>query len=77
MITLSGHLVAGEVPPCHIHLNGLPKSDVVEAHTEEGWIVRCRRDGEGNLVVVDGEIATERHSGTVTATLMEDWCDRV
>lgn len=77
MIGLTGHLVAGEVPQCHIHLNGLPKSDVVEAHTEEGWIVRYQRDGEGNLLVVHGGLVTERLTGTVTATLMEDWRDRI
>lgn len=76
MITLCGHLTAGKVPPCYIHLDGLPKSHVVEAHTEEGWIVRYQQDCEGNLLVVGGELVTERLSGAVTATLMEDWRDR-
>lgn len=72
MKTLTGHLQGGEAPPCHIYLNGLPQQDVSEAHTEEGWIVRAKRDAKGNLYVEGEEIATEKLFGPVTAVLVED-----
>lgn len=71
MIGLTGYLTPERVPPCHVYLDGLPKSHVVEAHTEEGWIVRCMLDGEGNVQLLGGEIATEKLFGTVTAVLVE------
>lgn len=39
--------------------------DVVEANSDEGWLVRFRRDGSGNFIVdEDGQtLATERLDG--------------
>lgn len=71
MIKLFGHLTPGTVPSCHIYLNGLPQAYVVEAHTEEGWIIRCKLDSDGHVYAEGDEVATEKLAGAVSAVLME------
>lgn len=57
--------------PIMVWLDGKPIDGVVEAHTAEGWLIRCKRDDDGELVIEGDEIATEKLCGVVTAELAE------
>jgi hypothetical protein len=50
----------------NILLNGTKQSDVLELDTEEGWLVRCVRDENGQLVIEGDSLKTERLTGVVT-----------
>lgn len=69
---LPDHLVAGEVPPCRVFLDGVEVEKVVEAHLTEGWMIKLVEDEEGNPVNNGDEYATERLTGVVTAELIEE-----
>lgn len=48
-----------------IWLDGVPMSEVVEADTDEGYIVRIKRDKDGDIVVNGDYIEHERIDGEV------------
>lgn len=56
------------VPPVlvDVWLDGAAISEVLEANTDEGYVVRIKRDESGRLVVAGGKWATERIEGVVT-----------
>lgn len=73
MTKLPDHLVAGQVPPCRIWLDGIERQNgVIEAHLTEGWIIQCCPGPDGLPVVVGDEFPTEKLFGVVTAELIED-----
>ena len=72
MMQMPNHLVAGEVPPCRVWLDGIERlNGVIEAHLSEGWIVQCCPGPDGQPLIVGGEIATEKLFGAVTAEWIE------
>lgn len=40
--------------------------DVIEVNAAEGWLIRHRRDDQGNVFVEGDEVAKERITGTFT-----------
>lgn len=50
---------------CTVFLDGKEIKDAIIADEEKGYIVRHRRDAQGNFIVVDDEIKTERIMGHV------------
>lgn len=52
-----------------IFLDGEEVEDCVEAHTEEGWLIRAKKNAAGNIYVENDEIVTERLTGVVTAVV--------
>lgn len=43
-----------------VHADGTEDRDVIEANSEEGWLIRYRRDADGKLIVSGDECLTER-----------------
>lgn len=54
-----------------VFLDGVEQKNVIEAHTGEGWLVRCKISDDGSALVDGDKIATERVNGTVTAKVIE------
>lgn len=75
MTKLPEHLIAGEVPALKIYLNGVEAYGVVEAHTGEGWLRKVTLNFEGEMIMRDGEIATELVHGNITAELIDGQTD--
>lgn len=68
---LPDHLIAGEVPPLRVWLDGVEQQKVMEAHLTEGWLIKFIDDEDGNPVIDGDEYATERLTGNVTVELIE------
>lgn len=51
---------------CTVFLDGVEMLRVTECDTTEGWLIRAKADDNGNLTVIDGEVALETLHGTVT-----------
>jgi hypothetical protein len=49
-----------------VFLDGVKISDVIECHTDKGWLVRYKRNPEGELEVIKGFIQKEILRGVVT-----------
>ena len=56
--------------PLHIgttvFLDGIQIRDVTECDTDEGWVVKAKRNDEGRLYAVGDDLAVEKLFGTVT-----------
>ncbi len=50
-----------------VWLDGVEQSDVLEAHTDAGYIVRAKLNEAGEPYLIGDEFATERLTGVVTA----------
>lgn len=70
-MTAPDHLVAGQVPPCRVWLDGAEQKMVSEASISGGWLIRAKLDAEGHVYAEGDEIATEKLFGVVTAEFME------
>jgi hypothetical protein len=53
-------------PIIKVYLNGVEQQQVVAFNTKEGWVEKYAVTDAG-LVVVDGELVTERFEGAVQA----------
>ena len=52
--------------PKYVHLDGVKIDDVLEADTEAGYVIRCKRNAEGFVYAGENdELATERLTGVV------------
>jgi hypothetical protein len=59
-----------------VFLNGERVKHVMEAHTDEGWVIRCQTKKDGSFVLTPDQnaIAMERLEGNVTV-MTETWDD--
>jgi hypothetical protein len=57
--------------PTHIgtvvFLDGTEVQDVIECDTIDGWVLRMMRNDDGNTYAINGNAATEKVFGKVTA----------
>lgn len=76
MTGMPDHMIAGQVPPCRIWLDGVEQSMVVEACLSDGWIIRNRTDAQGQCIVEGEDFATEKLFGVVTYDWSDEWTER-
>ncbi len=74
-MTMPDHLIAGQVPPCRIWLDGVEQTMVVEACVSAGWIIRNQTDANGQCIIAGDEFATEKLFGAVTCDWSNDWTE--
>jgi len=58
-----------------IFLDGEEIFYVMEFDTDEGWLIHVVHDEEGQVVIENREVKTERLTGTVTYTLGETYAN--
>lgn len=52
--------------PMDVFLDGVQVDDVTEADTAEGYVIQCKRDGDGHFIIDgDGKVMTTRLNGAV------------
>jgi len=65
------HQLGQDYVKCDIYLDGVEQKHVVMFDTVAGELRRCQLDADGQLYVVDGEIATEVVKGVVRVLIDE------